>query len=92
MERVTHNYVKNQLKRLDTLFEVCPESRPYCVELNHIFKDTFNQINELNTQIISFEKELEKTSIDELKKRVQNELEVNQKYDTLIETNTIKLN
>lgn len=92
MEQVTHNYVKNQLKRLDTLFEVCPESRPFCVELNHIFKDTFNQINELNTQIISFEKELEKTSIDELKKRVQNELEINQKYDTLIETNNIKLN
>lgn len=91
MERVTHNYVKNQLKRLDTLFEVCPESRPYCVKLNHIFKDTYNQINELNTQIISFEKELEKTSIDTLKKRVTNELEINQKYDALIETNQIKL-
>ena len=92
MDQITHNYIKSQLKRLDTLFDSCPTSKPFCIELNRIFKDTFGQINELNTQITAFEKELESTSIADLKRRIKSEQEINQKFESLLENNKIKIN
>lgn len=64
---LVNDYLKNQLKRLDTLFQSTPEAKQACVDLNHSFKDSKNQIIELYRQIEAFETDFNDAEIRNIK-------------------------
>ncbi len=64
---LVNDYLKNQLKRLDTLFQNTPEAKQACIDLNHSFKDSKNQILELYRQIEAYEKDFNDAEIRNIK-------------------------
>jgi hypothetical protein len=68
---LVNNYLKSQLKRLDTLFQKTPEAKQACIDLNHSFKDSKNQIIELYRQIEAYEKDFNAAEIRNIKEMHQ---------------------
>ena len=64
---LVNDYLKSQLKRLDTLFQNTPQARQACIDLNHSFKNSNNQILELYRQIESYETDFHVAEIDNIK-------------------------
>lgn len=64
---LVNDYLKNQLKRLDTLFQNTPETKQACIDLNHSFKDSKNQIIQLYRQIEAFETDFNDAEIRNIK-------------------------
>ena len=51
MTEIAKNYLTSQLKRLDELFNNVPTAKQACIDLNHTFKDTVNQIESLKSKL-----------------------------------------
>ncbi len=64
---LVNDYLKSQLKRLDTLFQNTPEAKQACIDLNHSFKDSKSQILELYRQIEAYEKDFNEAEIKNIK-------------------------
>lgn len=65
---LVNDYLKSQLKRLDKLFQNTPQARQACIDLNHSFKDSNNQILELYRQIETYEMDFNVAEIENIKR------------------------
>lgn len=84
MTEIAKNYLTSQLKRLDELFNNVPTAKQACIDLNHTFKDTVNQIESLKKQIEMFDAEFNAAQIEIIKSRHLSVQQIENNYQQAI--------